>query len=321
MSGTILELDNVNKSYGDFKAVNNLSFTIPEGSICGFLGPNGAGKTTTLRMILDIIKPTDGTINILGHPSAYEVRNRIGYLPEEKGLYKKMKVRDVIAYFAMLKGVTLKDAKKRAVELLTKYGLGEFSKSKIEELSKGMSQKVQVIASIAHDPDLVILDEPFSGLDPINQKILEELILDIAGRGKTILFSTHVMQHAERICDHILLIAEGKKIFDGTIPEARNLLPRRLYITVEGNIDKIEELSGVVTVTKNEKDEEHIYGDGKVDTTSYYIDFEESADPNIVLKFCFENKIPLLHFDQQDPTLHDVFVELVERQTNGGAYQ
>lgn len=321
MSGTILQLNNINKSYGDFKAVNNLNLTIPEGSICGFLGPNGAGKTTTLRMILDIIKPTDGTINILGHSSAYDVRNRIGYLPEEKGLYKKMKVRDVIAYFAMLKGVTLKDAKEKAVELLTKYGLGEFSKSKIEELSKGMSQKVQVIASVAHDPDLVILDEPFSGLDPINQKVLEELILDIAERGKTILFSTHVMQHAERICDHILLIAKGNKIFDGTIPEARNQLPRRLYITVEGNIDKIEEIAGVVSVTKNEKEEELLSEDRKTDTHSYYIDFEESADPNVVLKFCFENKIPLLHFDQQEPTLHDVFVELVERQTNGGAHQ
>lgn len=321
MSGTILQLDNVNKSYGDFKAVNNLSLNIPEGSICGFLGPNGAGKTTALRMILDIIKPTDGTINILGHSSAYDVRNRIGYLPEEKGLYKKMKVRDVIAYFAMLKGVTLKNAKKIAVELLTKYGLGEFSKSKIEELSKGMSQKVQVIASVAHDPDLVILDEPFSGLDPINQKVLEELILDIAGRGKTILFSTHVMEQAERICDHIILIARGKKIFDGTIPEAKNQLPRRMYIIVEGNIDKVEELSGVVSVTKNEKVEEHVYSDGNGDTNSYSIDFEESADPNVVLKFCYENKIPLLHFDQQDPTLHDVFVELVERQTNGGAQQ
>ena len=317
MSGPILQITNVTKTYGNFRAVNDLNLSLPEGSIYGFLGPNGAGKTTTLRMVLDIIKPTKGTINILSHNSAYDVRNRIGYLPEEKGLYKKMKAVDVITYFAMLKGISMKDAKKKAIELLSKYGLEEFVKSKIEELSKGMSQKVQVLSSVAHDPDLVILDEPFSGLDPINQKVLEQLILDIAARGKTILFSTHVMQHAERICDHILLMAKGSKIFDGTIPEAKNQLPKRLYITVKGDIDTVKDISGVVSMTEIKKDPDKTLKDSDTNAKSYQIDFDESADPNVILQYCFEKKIPLLHFDQQEPTLHDVFVELVEKQNRG----
>lgn len=317
MDQPVLHLDEVNKNYGEFRAVDDLSLLIPKGSICGFLGPNGAGKTTTLRMVLDIIKPTSGSIKIFGQSSAYDVRNRIGYLPEEKGLYKKMKTCDVIAYFAMLKGLGYRQARKTAIELLSRYGLEEFARRKVEALSKGMSQKVQVIASTAHDPDLVILDEPFSGLDPINQKVLEGLILDIAARGKTVLFSTHVMQHAERICDHIILIAKGCKIFDGSIADARKLLPRRLYITVDGDIKQVNQIPGVVSIINDEKDDEQTNTGSNSNSHSYQIDFEESADPNVILKFCYENDIPLLHFDQQEPTLHDVFVELVERQAKG----
>ena len=318
MDQPILKLDKVSKSYGDFRAVTELSLSMPQGSICGFLGPNGAGKTTTLRMILDIIKPTSGAINIFGHASAHAVRQRIGYLPEEKGLYKKMKAGDVIAYFAMLKGVGFKEARKLGHALLGKYGLGDFARSKIEALSKGMAQKVQVIASIAHDPDLVILDEPFSGLDPINQQVLEDLIRDLAVRGKTVLFSTHVMQHAERLCDHIFLIAKGRKIFDGSITAAKRLLPRRLYVTVEGDVERLRQLPGVVSVTTVASGEEQVHEDARNYIRSCLIDFDETADPNVILKFCFENKLPLRHFDQQEPTLHDVFVELVEKQARGG---
>ena len=211
MSENVLELRNIVKTFGDFKAVNDVSFSIPQGSIYGFLGPNGAGKTTTIRIILEIIQQTSGSVAVFGHPSSLLVRERIGYLPEEKGLYKKMKTWSIIAYFATLKGLSRAEAKRRAYELLEKYGLKDVADQKTEALSKGMGQKVQVLASIAHDPDLVILDEPFSGLDPVNQEVMEEIIRDMAARGKTILFSTHVMQHAERICDHILLIAGGKK--------------------------------------------------------------------------------------------------------------
>ncbi len=221
-----LELRGVTKFFGDFKAVDDVSFTLPAGSICGFLGPNGAGKTTTIRMILDIIKPTSGTVSVLGRPSALEVRQRIGYLPEEKGLYKKMKTWAVVAYFATLKGLSRPAAKRRAFELLERYGLKDFALKPTDALSKGMGQKVQMLASIAHDPEFVILDEPFSGLDPVNQQVMEDIIRDMAARKRTVLFSTHVMQHAERLCERILLIARGRKIFDGTVHDARQTIPR-----------------------------------------------------------------------------------------------
>src|SRR5436190_15068646 len=229
-AASVLELRNVTKFYGSFKAVDDLTFSLPRGSICGFLGPNGAGKTTTIRMILEIIKPNSGTISILGHASALEVRHRIGYLPEEKGLYKKMKAWAVVAYFATLKGMERKAAKQRAYELLDRYGLKDFADKPTDALSKGMGQKVQMLASIAHDPEFVILDEPFSGLDPVNQQVMEEIIRDMAKRNRTVLFSTHVMQHAERLCDRILLMAQGRKIFDGAITEAKALIPRRVRI-------------------------------------------------------------------------------------------
>ncbi|MEE2890126.1 MAG: ATP-binding cassette domain-containing protein, partial [Planctomycetota bacterium] len=202
-----IELRNVVKTYGDFRAVDDVSFSVPAGTVCGFLGPNGAGKTTCIRMMLDILRPTSGSISILGTPRALDVRARIGYLPEEKGLYKKMTATAIIAYFAMLKGVAPAAAKKKARQLLERYGLGSFQNHKCEALSKGMGQKVQVLASIAHDPDLVILDEPFSGLDPVNQGVMEEVIRDIRAEGKTVLFSTHVMSHAERVCERIVVIA------------------------------------------------------------------------------------------------------------------
>src|SRR6266480_1454849 len=242
---TILELRNVTKFYGDFKAVDDVSFSLPAGSICGFLGPNGAGKTTTIRMILEIIKPTSGSITVLGRPSALEVRHRIGYLPEEKGLYKKMKTWAVIAYFATLKGMTRKAAKQRAYELLERYGLKDFADKPTDALSKGMGQKVQMLASLAHDPEFVILDEPFSGLDPVNQQVMEGIIRDMAARNRTVLFSTHVMQHAERLCDRILLIAKGKMIFDGTIPEAKEIIPRRVRLETEDDVAPLRELPDV----------------------------------------------------------------------------
>ena len=167
-SSSVLSLQNVSKTYGEFTAVDELSFSIPKGSIYGFLGPNGAGKTTTIRMILDIIKPSSGSVSILGHSSALKVRNQIGYLPEEKGLYKKMQVWALIQYFAMLKGMKKHEAKDQAWRLLEKYGLKDFAESKVESLSKGMGQKVQVLSAVAHEPELVILDEPFTGLDPVS---------------------------------------------------------------------------------------------------------------------------------------------------------
>src|SRR5690606_21075971 len=200
------EAERLTKRFTGFTAVDDVSFAIPRGSIYGFLGPNGAGKTTTIRMILDIVAPTSGRISVLGRPSALEVRHRIAYLPEEKGLYKSMTAAEVMAYFGTLKGLARKDARRRARALLERHGLGEFADTKVQALSKGMGQKVQVLSAIMHEPELVILDEPFSGLDPVNQQVLEALIGELARAGGTVIFSTHVMQHAERLCDRLLLI-------------------------------------------------------------------------------------------------------------------
>ena len=256
MNDLALELRNVTKFYGNFKAVDDVSLRISPGVIYGFLGPNGAGKTTTLRMILDIIKPSSGSISVLGHDSALEVRPRIGYLPEEKGLYKKMKTWAVIAYFATLKGLTRRHAKKRAHELLERFGLRDFAEAKVEALSKGMGQKVQMLASIAHDPELVILDEPFSGLDPVNQQVMEEIIRETAARNRTVIFSTHVMQHAERLCSRILLIAKGRKIFDGSLAEALAAGYLRLLASRQKTLDLGPKSEALCVATVNGQEAE-----------------------------------------------------------------
>ena len=306
MDQSVLSLQHVTKSYGDFTAVDDVSLSIPKGSIYGFLGPNGAGKTTTIRMILDIIKPTSGVISILGHESALSVRNRIGYLPEEKGLSKKMKVWSIIQYFAMLKGMEKKAAKQQAWTLLERYGLKDFANARIESLSKGMGQKVQVLSAVAHDPELVILDEPFSGLDPVNQGVLEELIRNMSANGQTVIFSTHVMQHAERLCDHILLIAKGRKIFDGTIAEAKATIPRRLFIETADDVSTLRNIDGVQELQQ-------------VDPISavvpvvplWQLQLNEQLNPQLILKTCFEKGISLSRFEFTEPSLHDVFVHLV----------
>ncbi|MGZ8900828.1 MAG: ABC transporter ATP-binding protein [Limisphaerales bacterium] len=305
--GAALELNSVSKFYGDFKAVSEISFSLEPGRICGFLGPNGAGKTTTIRMILDIIRPSAGSLTVLGSSSALAVRNRLGYLPEEKGLYKKMKAWSVIAYFATLKGMTRRAARTRAFELLERYGLKDFAEKKTDALSKGMGQKVQVLASIAHDPELVILDEPFSGLDPVNQQVMEEIIRDMAARGRTVLFSTHVMQHAERLCERILLLARGEKIFDGTIAEAKRKIPRRVAIeTLSGtNLNAISSLPEVLSVTQ-------LPPRATEDPSSHWeIQVRDNADASAILRACFERGIQLRGFHQTEPTLHEVFVRLV----------
>lgn len=302
MDSTVLSLSNVHKSYGDFQAVKDVTLAIPKGSIYGFLGPNGAGKTTTIRMVLDIIKPSSGEVTILGEKSALKVRNRIGYLPEEKGLYKKMKVWAIIQYFAMLKGMEKSVAKARAFELLEQYGLKDFAEAKVESLSKGMGQKVQVLSAVAHKPELVILDEPFSGLDPVNQSVLEDLIREMAANGQTVIFSTHVMQHAERLCDHILLITSGEKIFDGTIAEARACIPRRIILETADSTDSISAIQGVLSVQP--------YTGGENDS-QWQIEISEQLNPQEILRHCFEQQLTLSRFEFTEPSLHDVFVHLV----------
>lgn len=307
MTAPVLSLNNVSKRYGDFTAVNGINLSIPRGSVYGFLGPNGAGKTTTIRMILDIIRPDEGEIQVLGASSAMQVRDRIGYLPEEKGLYKKMKVWAIIVYFATLKGMPRRAAKTRAFELLEQYGLKDFANSRVESLSKGMGQKVQVLSSIAHNPELVILDEPFSGLDPVNQEVLEQLIRDLKENGQTVIFSTHIMQHAERLCERLLLITQGKKVFDGTVDEARAIIPRRVVIECANDISTLAQLDGVLSVR-----ELPVNSDERPGTTRQWeLYVREQTDPQQILQYCFHNRINLSRFDFTQASLHDVFMHLV----------
>jgi ABC-2 type transport system ATP-binding protein len=293
-----LELRHVCKSFGTFHAVQDLSLSVPVGSVYGFLGPNGAGKTTSLRMILGMLLPDSGELSVLGSPSAMAVRNRVGYLPEEKGMYRTMTAVEAIAYFATLKGVSGRVARARARDLLGRYGLGAFADKKIEALSKGMGQKVQVLASIAHDPELVLLDEPFSGLDPVNQEVLEEVIVDLKARGCTVLFSTHVMAHAERLCDRLIILGGGRGLFEGTVAEARRRMPVQIRVEWVDPTQALESLPGVRSRTRQE---------GGI----WCLELDSGASAAAVLEACFERSLRLRRFEVRENDLHEVFVHLV----------
>ncbi|MDO7844469.1 ATP-binding cassette domain-containing protein [Sphingomonas sp. CA1-15] len=215
------------KNFGGKRVVDGVDIAVPKGAIYGVLGPNGAGKTTTLRMLLGIIEPDGGSRTLLGASHPRDASDRVGYLPEERGLYPAMKAKDAVAFLGALRGLDLATGRKRAVTLLEQAGLGHAVDSKIRKLSKGMAQLVQLLGSVVHQPDLLVLDEPFSGLDPVNQEKLEAMILAERDRGATILMSTHVMAHAERLCDRLTIIAGGKHRFEGTVDEARGMLPMR----------------------------------------------------------------------------------------------
>jgi ABC-2 type transport system ATP-binding protein len=230
------------KNFGGKRVVDGIDIAVPKGMIYGVLGPNGAGKTTTLRMLLGIIEPDAGHRTLLGHDRPREARDRVGYLPEERGLYPAMKAKDAIAFLGALRGLDLKTGRARAVELLEAAGLGYAVDQKIRKLSKGMAQLVQLLGSVVHRPDLLVLDEPFSGLDPVNQERLEALIVAERDRGATILFSTHVMAHAERLCDRLAIIAGGKRRFEGTVADARGTLPMRAHYVPHHDADGIAAL-------------------------------------------------------------------------------
>ena len=295
----ILKLDRVTKRFGDFTAVNDLSFEVPEGGIFGFLGGNGAGKTTSLRMALDIIRPTSGSITILDRKPGRENAAEIGFLPEECGLYRRMNVIDTIVYFGQIKGMEQAAAKKEAERLIERFGLGEWTKSMVEKLSKGMSQKVQVAAAMVNKPKLLILDEPFSGLDPVNQKVLEDLVVEMAEAGSTVVFSTHIMQHAERLTDRIVLLARGRKVFEGTQEEARATLPGRLRLESQNDPSA---LPGVASAKRSETDQ---------GWTSWEISLAPGTSPGNLLQLCTAQGFALRAFESQRPSLHDVFIHLV----------
>ncbi|PQZ83207.1 MULTISPECIES: ABC transporter ATP-binding protein [unclassified Brevundimonas] len=296
-----LTLDGISKRYGGFQAVSDLSFEVEKGTICGFLGPNGAGKTSTLRMILGLQPATTGRIDILGADDGRKVRDRIGFLPEERGLYKKMTPVDAIAFFGGLKGLPASEGRKRARDMLEQMGLGDAQKKKMKDLSKGMAQKVQLIASVVHRPEFVILDEPFSGLDPMNQQGLEAMIRALAADGATVLFSTHVMQHAERLCDKVVLLARGKKAFEGTVDQARATSPR--FLELEGTLDPaaVAALPGVSGVeVLNDHDGARTLRAG----------LGQGAGGQEALKSAFLTGLDVRRFQIKEPTLHDAFIAL-----------
>jgi ABC-2 type transport system ATP-binding protein len=292
-----LEIDNVTKSFGDKVAVNQLSISVPQGSIYGFLGPNGAGKTTTIRMVMSILFPDSGSIRLFGGHDAIGSKDRLGYLPEEKGLYKKMRARELIAYFGRLKGMKRQDANDRAVELLTKFGLGDVVEHRCDSLSKGMGQKVQIIATLLHGPELVILDEPFSGLDPINVEVVRDIILELKREGKTVIFSTHIMEQAEQICDYILLMNKGQKILNGSLSEVKQAASQTVYLEYDGDASQIfSELSGVSRVNDMGKAAE--------------LSLEPDADHQRVLQ-SLVGKLTIHQFSVKTPSLHEIFIRSI----------
>lgn len=300
-----VSLEGVSKTYDDFHAVRDVSFEVPAGRITGFLGPNGAGKTSTLRMILGLLPVSAGKITVLGETDATSVRSRIGFLPEERGLYRRMTPIDAIAFFAGLKGVPEVEGRKRAKAMLEAQGLGYAMKKPIKDLSKGMAQKVQLLSALAHEPELVVLDEPFSGLDPVNQQALETMIRDIAARGATVLFSTHVMQHAERLCDKVVLMARGRKVFDGDVATARCAAPRALVLEGELSAEQVMALPGLGAVTSE------ALPDGGWRHVAVLSETDAGHD---ALKAAFARDLSLRRFELKEPSLHDAFIVLTGGQ-------
>jgi ABC-2 type transport system ATP-binding protein len=296
-----IEVRGVTKTFGPKVAVRDLDLVVPTGSMYGFIGPNGAGKTTTIRMIMSILFPDSGDISVLGHPSALDAKDRIGYLPEERGVYKKMKVAGFLAYMAKLKGAEEAGRKDNIRRWLQKVDLADVENKRCEELSKGMQQKIQFISSVLHEPDLLILDEPFSGLDPVNMRLLRDLIREQHQRGATVIFSTHVMIQAEQLCDHIVMIHDGDKVLDDSLRKIRNRFdPRVLHfepLDHEADTASIDSLPGVVAVNR---------ADGKCE-----VSLEEGSDPSQVMQRIV-SAIPPARIELHRPTLEDIFIDIVK---------
>jgi len=292
----IVELEHISKTFGPHVAVRDLSLRVPPGSIYGFIGPNGSGKTTTLRMIMRIYHPDPGGghIRVLGEESFDAANSRIGYLPEERGLYKKMKVRDLLRFFAELKGC--RDHKARIDSWLKRLDLADWSKRKVETLSKGMAQKVQFISAVIADPELVLLDEPFSGLDPVNADVLREAVLELRRAGATVIFSTHDMSVAERMCDFIFMIHRGTKVLDGPLSTIQGEYGQdTLRVQLDGQPADLARIAGVEAVTDFGQRQE--------------LRLSPGADTQAVLRELMQRG-KVTHFERATPSLHDIFVRI-----------
>lgn len=298
MTRTLLEARNVVKRYNGFTAVDDLSFEVYEGDIFGLLGPNGAGKTTAIRTIIDIFKPDEGTIRVLGQPPGV-VRRRIGYLPEERGLYRDLKVLDVLVYLAELKGTSRPVAKEQALKWLERVELSEWGHRKVRDLSGGMQQKLQFVASVVHDPQLLILDEPFQGLDPINVDLLKGLIRELQRDGKTVMLSAHQMNLVEALCERILLIDDGKAVLYGSLDEIkRRHSPGTVRLRTSATLD---DFPGVVRIEQRD------------DTLTLTL---EGITPQELLRTLVERDVPVESFEVATAPLEDIFIAVVKERDN-----
>jgi len=303
MDNSMLELKDLVKDFDGKRAVDNVSMTLNKGEILGLLGPNGAGKTTAIRMMMNIIAPDSGEIKIMGEQFNERLKDRIGYLPEERGLYRKMKVSETLQFFGKLKGMQSNDIKKRGEELLKKFDLLDYYDKKIEELSKGMAQKLQIITTIIHSPDLLILDEPFSGLDPINIELVKDLILEMKREGVTIIFSTHLMDYAEKIVDSIVMISKGKKVLDGILSDVKSKYGKKfIKINYEGNGEFVSSLKYI----KGFKD----YG------KEMEIELNDIKDKDKLLKDLM-SKVSLNSFTLSEPSLNNIFIRNASGESRG----
>lgn len=299
MTEYAVELERVSKSFGKQLAVDSLDLRVPEGSIYGFIGPNGSGKTTTLRMILRIFHPDQGVVRVLGNPAGKTADNRLGYLPEERGLYKRMKVVDVLRYYAELKGFYR--CREEIGRWLEKMGASAWSQKRIEALSKGMAQKIQFISAVIAQPRLLILDEPFSGLDPVNLQAIKEAIIELKNQGTTILFSTHDMEMAEKMCNTIFMIFNGKKVLDGTLDSIQAAYPaNRIRLRLEGG-QSIPDLNGVLPSSP--------FLNGPYTELM----LQPHADSQTVLRDLVQQRT-VTHFEVIRPSLHDIFVSIASPQ-------
>jgi ABC-2 type transport system ATP-binding protein len=293
-----LVLNHISKSFGDFTAVSDLSLQVRPGRVFGLIGPNGAGKTTTIRMIVNITIPDSGTVELLGQRMTTALQDRIGYLPEERGLYKKMKVGEQLRFFAELKDIHGKEADARIDKWLAKLQLTDWKDKRTKELSKGMQQKIQFITAVIHDPDLLILDEPFSGLDPVNVEVMKDTILELRNANKTIILSTHQMEIAEKLCDDVCMINRSHKVLDGKLREIRRSFSRNaVALQFEGDDGLLNDPELVASMRRVGDDLEVLLGPG--------------VSPQLLLKRLVDSGVVISKFELVEPTLHDIFIEKV----------
>ncbi|MBK6423387.1 MAG: ATP-binding cassette domain-containing protein [Gemmatimonadetes bacterium] len=303
MAVAVISVQRVTKRYAGHTAVHALSLEVPAGGIFGLLGPNGAGKTTTIRMLLSIITPDEGQVVLFGGGgSGRELAPRIGYLPEERGLYPKMRVLDQLAFLGEAKGLSRWDARKRAKAWLERLGIGDWALRKVSDLSKGMQQKVQFAGALQHEPELVILDEPFSGLDPVNSQVMRDVVVEVARSGRSVLFSTHIMEHAEKMCERVAIIARGEKVVDGTLAEIKR----------EAGKSHV-----ALSFTRNAPVAQQVLGDRSLVATvddagaSAEVGLVPGADPERLLKALIAADVGLSRFEVVEPSLQSIFIAKV----------